>query len=436
MSPSQGVSQAREPRQFQGLLDNPSEWCPLSLELTAGSYFVQLATDVDAIEALRPIWRKWAHSLETDIDYFLHDVAHDPESLHPYVITVFNEGIAQAMLVGKIKRRKVASVVSFVNISGPRAKVLEIKKGGRMGRPSPAIDRLLALELLKAAKTGEVDSICFERLPLQSELFRQVQQLPSLLIKERVPHMFCYSVLPLTAPERKRPRVFSGKTRREIRRKTRIVERAFPDQMQLKCFSDVSELDAGMCDAMRVAVTTWQYYLGLGLTDTAQTREAFRFAARQGWLRIYVLYLKDSPCAFLVGQLYNNTFYCQYAGYHPSYTRFSVGSLLTARAFEDLAAAGVHRVDLGEGGQEHNRRLGCQMAEEGTVHVYSPTLRGLWLNAFFGATQAVRAGGRRARARLRLNWAAKVWGHLLLSPRNFRDRSPQLPSRASRAASR
>lgn len=384
----------------------------------AANYSVQIATTLDAIEALRPTWRKWAHSLDTDIDYFLHDMAHDPGSLRPYVITVFNEGIAQGMLVGRIRKRRAASVVSFINIPGPRAKVLEIKKGGRMGRPSSVIDKLLALKLLKATRGGEVDSVCFERLPLHSELFRQVRELPSFLVKERVPHVFCYSVLSLTAPERKRPRVFSGKTRREIRRKTRIVDRAFPDQMQLKCFSNVDELDAGMCDAMRVAVTTWQYYLGLGLTDTAHTRAAFRFFAKQGWLLIYILYIKDTPCAFLVGQLYNNTFYCQYAGFHPNYSRFSVGSLLTARAFEDLAAAGVHRVDLGEGGQEHNRRLGCQMTVEGTVHVYSPTLRGLWLNLFFGTTHIARRGGGRTRSALKLGRLSSFWRRYSLSRRH------------------
>ena len=284
-----------------------------------------------------------------------------------------------------------------------------------MGRPSPVLDKLLALELLKATKSGEVDSVCFERLPLQSELFRQIQQLPSFMVKERIPHLFSYTVLSLTAPERKSPCVFSGKSRREIRRKTRRLERSFPDQMRLGCFSDPSELDAGLFDAMRVAVTTWQYYLGLGLTDTGHTREAFRFYAKQGWLRIYVLYIRETPCAFLVGQLYNNTFYCQYAGYHPNYTRFSVGSLLTACAFEHLAAAGVHRVDLGEGGQEHNRRLGCQMSEEATVHVYSPTLRGLWLNIFYGTAYVVRAGGRKARSALCLNGVGKIWREFLTS---------------------
>jgi hypothetical protein len=397
-------------------------------EVAAGEFSVQIATTAEAIEALRPTWKLWAQTLDTDIDYFLHNLTHDSGSPRPYVITVYSDGIAQGMLVGQIRRRRAFSMVSFVNIPGPRARVLEIKKGGRMGRPSPAIDKVLMSELLRATKSGEVDSVCFERLPLHSELFRQIQESAGFLVRERVPHVFCYSVLSLTAAERKRPRVFSGKTVREIRRKTRIVERAFPDQMQLKCFSQVNELEEGISEAMRVAVTTWQYYLGSGLTDTAQSRATLRFAAQQGWLRIYVLYLKGAPCAFLVGQLYDNNFYCEYAGYNPNFTQFSVGSLLTALAFEDLARAGVRRVDLGEGGQEHNRRLGCQMLEEGTVHVYSPTLRGLWLNVFFGTTQAVRAGGNRTRSRLRLGWAVKAWSNLRFS--RWKSRR-SLPERSS-----
>jgi hypothetical protein len=52
-------------------------------------------------------------------------------------------------------------VVSFVNISGPDQRVLEISKGGGMGLPSAAADRLLALQLLEAMKHGASDSICF-----------------------------------------------------------------------------------------------------------------------------------------------------------------------------------------------------------------------------------------------------------------------------------
>jgi CelD/BcsL family acetyltransferase involved in cellulose biosynthesis len=377
--------------------------------MVTGKLSVHVATTVQNIEELRPWWRNWAHSLDTDVDYFLHKLRNDPQILRPYGITVYDDGIPQAMLLGQVRQHRVSAIVSFVNIPGPYVKALEINKSARIGRASAVIDKLLAGRLGKAVKDGDVDLLCFQRLALRSELFRQVQQLTGLLFKERVLHVFYYSELSLTPRENKPPEVFSGKTMREVRRKTRILERAFPGQVRLKCFSHASELDAGIRDAMRVAVTTWQYYLATGLSDTAHMRKTLRFFARQGWLRIYILYAKDVPCAYLVGQVYNKTFYCQYAGYQPKFANFSVGSVLTARAFEELAAEGVLRVDLGEGGQEHNRRLGCQKSEEGTVHMYSPSLRGVWLSLFFGAMQTVRTGGSRTRSALQLNRLSKIW---------------------------
>jgi Acetyltransferase (GNAT) domain len=428
MSAASAVATARRAPLEDSTIRNVPEWCPIAPEAAASQCEVRVATSVREIEVLRPAWKRWAHTLETDIDYFLHRVKQDPAVLWPCVMTVYNNGIAQAMLVGLIKRQRASSIVSFVTVPGPMVKTLEIKKGGRMGRPSPVLDRIIAAELLKSTKRGEVDSICLERLSLHCGLFREIQKLPGFLVKQRVPHIFRYSILSLNSSRGDAGRVFSGKQLREVRRKTRNVERAFPGgQVTLKCFSGLGELDAGMCDAMRVAVTTWQYYMGLGLTDTARTRETLRFFARQGWLRIYVLYIADVPCAFLVGQVYNDTFHCQFAGYHPNYTRYSVGSLITARAFQDLAAAGVRRVDLGEGGQEHNRRLGCQMSEEGTVHIYSPTLRGLCLNLFFGTAQVVRAAGSRTRSVLRLARMSRLWSHFLLSRRAARAISSDVP---------
>ena len=281
-----------------------------------------------------------------------------------------------------------------------------------MGWQSAAIDKLLVWQLSNALRNADVDLVCFQRLPLQSQLFRELQQVPDLLMKQRVPHVFCYSVVPLTAPPGKRVRAFSGKNRREVRRKTRMLQRAFPGRARFRCFSGPSELEAGLRDAIAVDVTTWQHHT-YGPLDTPCTRENLMFCARRGWLRIYVMYVGDSPVAFLIGQHYRQTFYCQHAGYRLDFARYSVGSLLTAWALESLADVGVEQVDLGEGGQNHNRRLGCDFSEAGTVHLYSPTLRGLCANIFFAATQAVRMGGREARETLRLNQLGRIWKDFL-----------------------
>src|ERR1700720_1361317 len=164
MSRTESISQRREAIDDQDSTSSNSESCPLALEISGGNYVIRMETSIEAVEALRPLWRKWAHCLDTDIDYYLHTLTHDSTILRPYVLTVYNDDIPRAMLVGKIRKHRPSTVVSFVNIVGPAVRVLEIKKGGRMGQPSPAVDRMLAGERVKVKKSGKVDSICFERL--------------------------------------------------------------------------------------------------------------------------------------------------------------------------------------------------------------------------------------------------------------------------------
>jgi hypothetical protein len=402
---TQATKKAPEIAYLPNTLDNFSGRRSPAPETPPAKYSVRIATTIDEIKALRSVWTKWAVSLESDFDHFLYCVTRDPTVLRPCVIAVSQGDNVRGMLVGHVRTRRAHAIVSFLNIPGPSERVLVIKKGGRIGQPSPEIDRLLASELLKIARSGEVDCLSFERLPLQSELFRQIQQLHGFLV--RVLHVFGYSELTLAGPERK--------IRPKLRRKLRALDRAFEGQVLLKRFSHPSEVDEGYNDAMQVVVKTWQYHLDPGFVDTEQTRDTLRFFAERGWLRIYVLHVKEKPCAYFVGLLHNNTFYSQHQGYDPAFSQYSVGTLLTALAFEDLAAMGVQRVDLGEGGQEHNRRLGCQRVEEGNVHVYSPTLRGVLLSVFFGGTQLIRTIGRRACSRLGLNWADAMWRRLLIS---------------------
>ena len=48
------------------------------------------------------------------------------------------------------------------------------------------------------------------------------------------------------------------------------------------------------------------------------------------------------------------------------------------------------------------------------MHVYSPTLRGLYVNMLFATTQTIRAVGRRGIKTLRLDEASKAWSRFLI----------------------
>jgi len=374
-----------------------------------------VVTDLSGVEDLQPVWRRWTHDLDTDFDYYINNVNSDPTIVCPYVVAVYENGAAVALLVGLVREQTVSTVVSFVKIRGPRVKVLEIVHGGRMGRQSAAIDRLLAVKLRDATRSANVDLLCLQRLPLKSELFRMLRESGGLLQRGRVPHVFRYSIVPLKTAQGKGVRALSSKYGRETRRKNRILQRYFPGRVCVRCFSQPEQLEVGLRDVASVAVATWQHYLGCGLLDLPHNREKLSFCAKQGWLRIHVMYIDDSPVAFLIGQHYKRSFVCQYAGYHPDFARFSVGSLLTAWVLEHLATDGVEEVDLGEGDQEHNRRLKCLDRDEGTVHLYSPTLRGVYSNVLFSVTQGIRVAGRSTIRQLHLNGASKAWSRFLIS---------------------
>jgi CelD/BcsL family acetyltransferase involved in cellulose biosynthesis len=397
-------------------------------ERSLGNFSVSVASSIEAIEKLRQTWELWSHHPQTDFEYYLHRLRTDSTIVSPCVLMVCEADIPQAILVGQIRKLRLSATVSFVKVHGPEARVLEIANGGRMGKKSDVIDGLLAMQLYRTAKCQGVDLALLQRLSLRSELFRALRQMGGMFNHLRVPDNFSYSIVQLTAPHGSRVPVFSGKNLRETRRKTRILQRAFPDGMRVRCFSVPNELEEGLRDATAISATTWQSYLGQGFLSDGKASNTLNFIASHGSLRVYVMYVNDEPGAFLIGQLYKERFYCLYAGYNPAFTKFSVGSLLTAWVLTNLATADVQEVDLGEGDQEHNRRLGCHSQQEGTVHVYFPTLRGLRLNAFFTVAQIIRAMGRKTITELRLNRLRKAWPQILISRWRARNRMSDLCS--------
>ncbi len=195
-----------------------------------GQLTARVATTIEEVERLRPLWSAWPHCLDTDLDYYLYNLRNDSTVLRPYVITVYDERGPQAMLLGRVRKRRMSATIAGLHIPGPKAEVLEIANGGRLGCQSSGIDKLLVSALLNAIQRGDMDVLCFRRLPMDSDLLHELGK----NLKARVSKVFCCSVLPLAAAAGAPPSTFSGKAKRELRRKTRILQNAFPRQNQLQ----------------------------------------------------------------------------------------------------------------------------------------------------------------------------------------------------------
>ena len=65
---------------------------------------VQAVASIPAVEDLRPIWKTWSHSLDTDLDYFVHNLKNDSTIQRPHVITVWKDGSAAGDACGARQR--------------------------------------------------------------------------------------------------------------------------------------------------------------------------------------------------------------------------------------------------------------------------------------------------------------------------------------------
>jgi hypothetical protein len=356
--------------------------------------------------------------MDADIDYYLHKLENDPTALYPHVVTVYKDGTPVGMLLGQAKRGRMTANISSFCVLGPRATVLEVAHGGRLGPSSAVVDQLIASVLVESVRHGYVDLLRVKGFSLSSPLLCQLRK----LVKPFIADVYGHSVLAISGSADTNAELFGGKTRRELRRKMKILKGAFGQSVEFKCFSKAWEINDGIRDAISVEGRTWQYFAGWSVLNTPRTLKDFEFFAERGWIRVFVLYVDRVPCAFLIGQVYGNTFHCEHVGYDQSFAQYSVGSLLSAWAFESLAEVGVQRVDLGDGGQEHFRRMGGEVREEGTIQVYSHTAVGGWCRLFFAVTGGLRLVGHLVLSPQRREWiyrklfygsraamAAKAW---------------------------
>jgi len=124
--------------------------------------------------------------------------------------------------------------------------------------------------------------------------------------------------------------------------------------------------------------------LGTGFIDNTATRERLRLEAEKGWLRIFILYLANRPCAFWSGIRYGETFFSGDMGYDSADAQYSPGMFLIMKVIENFQAydgnEGTSRIDWGFGDAEYKEDLSDQEWYESSLSIWAPTFTGLKLN--------------------------------------------------------
>jgi hypothetical protein len=149
---------------------------------------------------------------------------------------------------------------------------------------------------------------------------------------------------------------FSAKTRNNLRRSVRKLQKDNGVDVQLSRITSPEQVDSFVDSAVEISKKTYQWrLLGSGLRSPDTLKRNLRFLAERGWLRCYLLWCGKEACAFMICHQRNEVCHSPTIGYDPKWESYSVGTILQFLVIEDLFVydrPAVFDFGTGAGGQK------------------------------------------------------------------------------------
>jgi hypothetical protein len=345
--------------------------------LAPDSVTVKVLRSAEEIESIREFWNSCPGARDSDIDVFLPKHPSTHRVLRPWVLVLYRGGKPASLLAGRIIHQRFGFRIGWFDLFKPLLNVLTIPQGGLHGDASADTCKEFVREIIRCLRNGDADIAYFRHLDADSALFRSVKSEPGFLFRDRFRSLRPHRKRTLPGSVEQLYRDLSANERQRFRRIARALSREFPGQVKVDRFGDVTDLDAALAVVEKVANKTWQQAMGTGFALSESVLNSLRAQAERGWLRVYILYLGGKACAFWIGAVYQRTFYSDYLGYDPDYSKHSPGMYLLSRIMEEFCSEGVEAIDFGPIEEEYKKRFGNAMWLQSDLHIFAPRLKGL-----------------------------------------------------------
>jgi Acetyltransferase (GNAT) domain len=405
--------------QEEGISANLSmtgELIPLSKEnqSAAGEVDVRVIRTIPDIQTIQDIWVRWQRHPNCDFDFYQRVVQSTPEIERPHILVCYRAGTADAMLVGRLDRSRVNLTVGYRTVLGFKAPTLTFLHGGFVGNKTAKNAAALLRSITKSLADGESEAAFFNHLRTNEPLYQAIADLPTPSWQKSLGSIRTHRGMTLPTTGERFTKTLNSKERNNQKRRSKRLNDDFSQSARITTFGSPSDLEAMIRDVDAIAKRTYQRTLGVGFEDTPSLRQRLQVEAEQGWLRAYVLYLDDRPCAFWMGNAYAGTFYSGFTGYDPEYSRYAPGMYLLLKAMEQLCDGNLNevlkRADFGLGDAEWKQIIGNLEWPESAVYLFSPRWRGRLLGRTHAGSTFLDSLAKRVLRKTRLLARVKrVW---------------------------
>jgi len=381
---------------------------------------------------LRPVWKSWPGTRESDLDFFSSVLRSGPHGCQPHVILLKRNSQLEAILIGRREKRKLSFKLGYLTLCERTVDVVEFVHGALRGNASEQNCVGLVREVMRSLVEGEADVAVWDQLDLESPLYRQVFRLPRATQRDHA-HCLKHRWL-MTFPRSLDTFLMSlGRSQRsKLRRKYRKILTRFPDKVRVQCYRSLTDLGIAIAEMEEIASKTEKRMFGFGFSDSPRVRDQMLVAAENGWLRVYVLHVDGKPVSFWMGTLYDRCLRADHVAYDPSYRELSPGIFLFLSLLDDLRDEDIENIDLGRGNTQF-RECFCDVQRvEARAHIYAPTLRGIELNVLQTVLHHTNACLIALLRQMRcLDWVKKTWRNRLLRTHGNESRTAEIETAIS-----
>jgi hypothetical protein len=352
----------------------------------SGGLDVVFVRSIEDIEAIRETWKRLQSNepypkINTDIDRYLmmHTTARD--DFNPYIMLIKEHGQPCTMMIGLIKKSRLKCAIARKILFTPVLRQLVVVYGGIIGRVTNEICRLVVGELMKVLRQGEVDAVIFQKLETDSLMFRTARTKPGLFSRDYFPKAEQHWYMSVPDNVDQFWKSCSHNRRKQLRKYMRKLENKYSGQVKMVTFSRQEEAEEGLRIAADISAKTYQRAFGGGLVNDSSTRAIFKAAAEKDWLRIYILFVADEPCAFLYVLKYGRICFAEETAYSPKWNDWNVGSIIHLKVVEQICKDPVvDTLDFGFGDVRHKQLGDCRQWMEAPVFIFAPRLFPVFVN--------------------------------------------------------
>jgi hypothetical protein len=335
----------------------------------------------EGLKKVRDFWEKVQWYPYSDIDYYLNFAKTWEGFIAPHVMVLSRRGKPVALVIGSIQDKRFNWKIGYKTVFEPKVRCLHIDYAGILGDDSYSNSFALSKEIMNCLARGEADVAYFKFIKKDSAMFQVATRIPSFICRDHFPHINAHWAIHLPDSFDDFFRRLSTRTRTKLRKPAKLIRKYYGEKFYIKCYRSNDDKERALRDIETIAANTYQRGLGVGFQNTKRTYDEWDHAAERKWIRSYVLYINESPCAFNVGYVYGKTYVGLVTAFDPLYKNCSPGTFLFMHVIKDLCLdKNIEVMDFGLGPADYKKKICDQNWNDAAVFIFAPTLKGIKLN--------------------------------------------------------